>query len=478
MKRGRWLNGRRKGLLSPIGAGPLDQVLLAFVRSKFFFLRLWALQQKVIIVDELHSYSPYMLQLLAQALPTLKELGCTVIILSATLTQRAKTELLSASGLTDRPLPERASNSQALHVDWAGSVSVQPLDTSDCTAHPEVNVHKHRTALDVGTTGYQTVIDQALQCARKGEKVLWICNTVRAAQGVYAYAQATGPQVPLGLIHSRFTATDRRRREKQWLEFFANEAGGCLLIGTQVLEQSIDLDSDRLFTELAPIDLIIQRAGRLWRKFRSSRAGQVAPLHVLLPVSQDGDDFGGGWKVYDNRFELLRAQRILPDRFDKNMAWALLELDAEPQTMREAELVARYREQVQRELLLAIARGVSMDDVLMEDDGGEEGSQDDPDEQTVVRLTKIPTVRICIMRDQETFWDDSRRQKPEGLSPREQFELRRAIELNTVGVPIYLFTRNAGTLWDKETRTQTWISEAPETWGRLCYSSQLGAFPA
>ena len=120
-ERGRWLNGRRKGLLSPIGAGPLDQVLLAFVRSKFFFLRLWALQQKVIIVDELHSYSPYMLQLLAQALPTLKELGCTVIILSATLTQRAKTELFSASGLTDQTLPERASNSQAMHVDWAGS---------------------------------------------------------------------------------------------------------------------------------------------------------------------------------------------------------------------------------------------------------------------------------------------------------------------------------------------------------------------
>ena len=92
-----------------------------------------------------------------------------------------------------------------------------------------------------------------------------------------------------------------------------------------------------------------------------------------MPLSQEADDFGGGWKVYDNRFELLRAQRILPDRFDKNMAWALLELDAEPQTKREAELVARYREQVQRELLLAIARGVSMDDVLMEDDEGEGG---------------------------------------------------------------------------------------------------------
>jgi CRISPR-associated endonuclease/helicase Cas3 len=51
-ERGRWLNGRRKGLLSPIGAGPLDQVLLAFMRSKFFFLRLWALQQKIIVIDE------------------------------------------------------------------------------------------------------------------------------------------------------------------------------------------------------------------------------------------------------------------------------------------------------------------------------------------------------------------------------------------------------------------------------------------
>jgi CRISPR-associated helicase Cas3 len=454
-------------------------VLLAFVRSKFFFLRLWALQQKVIIVDELHSYSPYMLQLLAQALPVLKELGCTVIILSATLTQRAKSELLSASGLTDLTLPERVSNSQAMHVNWAGSLSVQPLDTSDCTAHPEVQVHKHRMALDVRTAAYQRVIDEAVKHARGGEKVLWVCNTVRAAQEVYVYAKVAGAQVPLGLIHSRFTATDRRQREKQWLEFFANEAGGCLLIGTQVLEQSIDLDSDRLFSELAPIDLVIQRAGRLWRKFQSARAGQAAPLHILMPVSQEAADFGGGWKVYDNRFELLRAQRILPDRFDKNMAWELLELAAEPETKREAELVTAYREQVAKELLLAIARGVSMDDVLMEDDEDDEGSQDDPpDEQPVVRLTKIPTIRICIMQDKETFWDGSKRQKTEGLSAREMFELRRAVELNTVPVPMYLFTRGAGTLWDRETRTQTWIAEAPETWGGLCYSSELGAFPA
>jgi hypothetical protein len=134
---------------------------------------------------------------------------------------------------------------------------------------------------------------------------------------------------------------------------------------------------------------------------------------------------------------------------------------------------------VAKELLLAIARGVSMDDVLMEDDEDDEGSQDDPpDEQPVVRLTKIPTIRICIMQDKETFWDGSKRQKTEGLSAREMFELRRAVELNTVSVPMYLFMRGAGTLWDKETRTQTWISEAPETWGGLCYSSELGAFPA
>jgi CRISPR-associated endonuclease/helicase Cas3 len=232
-----------------------------------------------------------MVKLLAQALPMLKSMGCTVIVLLATLTQRAKQELLKASGLTDATLPDRASNSQALHVDLAGKLSVQPLDTCDCTAHPAVQVHKHLTPLDVGAPGYQSAIGEALQAAVAGEKVLWIGNTVRAAQAVYAYAKAAGVPVSLGLIHSRFTATDRRRREKQWLDFFANEKGGCLLIGTQVLEQSIDLDSDRMFSELAPIELLIQRVGRLWRKAKAARHG-LGPLHVLLPAGREPD----GWR--------------------------------------------------------------------------------------------------------------------------------------------------------------------------------------
>jgi CRISPR-associated helicase Cas3/CRISPR-associated endonuclease Cas3-HD len=478
-ERGRWLDGRRKGLLSPIGAGPLDQVLLAFVRSRFFFLRLWALQQKVIVIDELHSYSAYMLQLLAQAMPVLKEMGCTLIVLSATLTQRAKQDLFEASGLTNETLPDRTSNSQSMHVDLEGRLSVQTLDTGDCTAYPAVQVHKHLTPLDVGASGYRRAIDEAIIHALAGEKVLWIVNTVRAAQAVYAHARAARVNVPVGLIHSRFTATDRRQHEKKWLEFFAKEKGGCLLVGTQVLEQSIDLDSDRLFTELAPIDLIIQRAGRLWRKTKAGRLGP-APLHVLLPVSQESADFGGGWRVYENHFELLRAQRILPDSLDKNQAWELLELDAEPETAEEAELMAAYREQVKAELMLAIARGVSMEDVVMEDDEDEAPRQDDPDEsdRPVVRLVKVPTTRVCIMRDDVTFWDGSERQADDGLSPRQIFELRRAVELNVVTVPTYCFTLGSGTIWDRDTRTQSWILGEAETWGGLCYNSELGAFPA
>ena len=141
--------------------------------------------------------------------------------------------------------------------------------------------------------------------------------------------------------------------------------------------------------------------------------------------------------------------------------------------------MAAYRKQVEAELMLAIARGVSMEDVVMEDDEDEAPRQDDPDESDwpVVRLQKVPTTRVCIMRDDVTFWDGSERRADEGLSPRRIFELRRAAELNVVTVPTYCFIPGSGTIWDRDTRTQRWIFGEVGTWGGLCYNSELGAFP-
>jgi len=252
---GSWFNHAKRGLLAPFAVGTVDQALMAAMNVKHGFVRTFGLAGKVVIIDEVHTYDAYTGTILDELVSLLRRLYCTVIILSATLNRERREELVGAPVCADG----------------------YPLVTAAPTDEPMVECAEPATE-----TYYVTVtllsderlaVNEALDRSAAGEQVLWIENTVEEAQNRYLdlAAMASGVGVACGLLHSRFTVSGRDRIEEEWVSRFGKEgseergAQGRILVGTQVLEQSLDIDADFLVTRFAPTDMTLQRIGRLWR---------------------------------------------------------------------------------------------------------------------------------------------------------------------------------------------------------------------
>ena len=165
------------------------------------------------------------------------------------------------------------------------------------------------------TIGHRTeadAIEEALRRAEEGQQVLWIENTVKEAQDIYKKlaGRASGIGVAYGLLHSRFSKTDRAVNEKIWVKYFGKDGvktrtqQGRILVGTQVLEQSLDIDADFLITRFAPTDMLLQRLGRLWRHEETVRLPTARrEAWILAPdlsaaVLSPEQTFGSTAKVY------------------------------------------------------------------------------------------------------------------------------------------------------------------------------------
>lgn len=132
---------------------------------------------------------------------------------------------------------------------------------SAATIPKKVKVHSNPILSRLG------LLTQAIDLAKEGSVVLWIENTVDEAQEAYNKAAASLPTESVGLLHSRFIRKNRNDAEELWINRLGKGGNreGCLLISTQVCEQSIDIDADILFTSLCPSDMMLQRVGRMWR---------------------------------------------------------------------------------------------------------------------------------------------------------------------------------------------------------------------
>lgn len=267
-----WFASAKRALIAPFGVGTVDQALLAVVAAKHFFVRRFGLAGKVVILDEVHSYDFYTGTLIRVLCETLKELGCTVILLSATLTPERRTALLGKSDIPeidDYPLISGRQSDGAFITPR----SVQPPE--------EKKVH-------VAFVENEYALDEAWKQACNGACVLWICNTVSRAQSVYAklqmLAQKQTESPAFGLLHSRLPYFRREELETYWMELLgkvSKNRRGCVLVSTQIVEQSVDLDADLLITELAPTDMLLQRIGRLWRHPREGRSVERAECWIL-----------------------------------------------------------------------------------------------------------------------------------------------------------------------------------------------------
>lgn len=301
-----WFYPRKRTLLAPFGVGTVDQALISILQTSHFFLRLFGLSGKVVIFDEVHAYDVYMSTLFKRLLRWLHALGTSVIILSATLPEKTRQELAAAYlgereivlNPADYPRITCVSQSGAETVHFppppARLIALEYIDTA-----PDVIAERLKTQLQNGG------------CAAV------ICNTVKRAQEVYEAVRKAGivAEEDIILFHARFPALWREGIEETVLNRFGPKGKRpyqSIVVATQVIEQSLDLDFDIMITDLAPIDLLIQRVGRLHRHQRLWRpSGLENPVVIVsVPTNQAPPDFGSSIYIYDS-YLLLRTYYAL-----------------------------------------------------------------------------------------------------------------------------------------------------------------------
>lgn len=301
-----WFSFRRRGLLCPIGVGVVDEILLAAQQMRYGYVRLHGLADKVVIIDEVHAYDEYMLSMLKTALEWLGTWGTPVVLLSATLPHQTKQELLEAYGCDPAPGMKAAYPSIS-----AGETNGTPMTM------PTAPVGARSIALEWmpgDTDGISTGIARALELAAS-QNVLLLRNTVGRAQESTRLIRCEDPDVDLALLHSRIPFKRRDALERTLIERFGRDADrprGSITVATQVLEQSLDVDFDVLITDIAPTDLILQRAGRVHRH-RDHPTPHVV-ITGFAENEQGKPSFNGGSEYIYGEYRLLRTLEALRPR--------------------------------------------------------------------------------------------------------------------------------------------------------------------
>ncbi len=276
-----WLGAdRRRALLANVGIGTVDQALLSVMRARFSALRLWGLSSKILLVDEAHEISGdgYMAVLLEHLLQAHAAQGGSAILLTATLP-------LAARGRLSRAFARGAG------LDWAADHD---------PAYPSLTIFGARTVPVSSTPSRKGIVkverlpdasvaaDLLVRRAATGAACVWVRNAVDDAIAAVDLLRERG--VEASLLHARFALCDRKRIEAAELARFGRKGAtraGKVLVATQVVESSLDLDFDVMVSDLAPMAALIQRAGRLWRHMeerpQNQRPVSRPVLHVVSP---------------------------------------------------------------------------------------------------------------------------------------------------------------------------------------------------
>lgn len=277
-----WIaDDRRKAFLADVGVGTIDQAFLGVLPSRHQALRLWGLADRVLIVDEAHAYDAYMGRELERLLEFHAALGGSAIVLSATLPQAQRRQLAAAfqAGLgTSCAMTEGATN-----YPLVTTASRQAITATAVATRPD----RSRQLPVRRIASAEAAVAEIAEHARKGASIAYIRNSVDDAIEACETLSASGVQ-PI-LLHARFAMGDRLAIEERVMTLLGKSSTpetrrGVVLVGTQVLEQSLDYDVDCMFSDLSPIDLIVQRAGRLWRHAdRGNRPVEKPELVVISP---------------------------------------------------------------------------------------------------------------------------------------------------------------------------------------------------
>ncbi|MGR3219464.1 MAG: CRISPR-associated helicase Cas3', partial [Candidatus Anammoxibacter sp.] len=435
-----WFNSSKRGLLAPFAVGTIDQALMAVMNVKHGFVRTFGLAGKVVILDEVHSYDSYTGTILKELVCSLRELHCTVIILSATLTDKQRHSIVGTS---------------FNNVDPENNISAYPLITK-YPKNGEAQEREVERLEDFQVSIYipdndDKAVDEVLLRAERGEQVLWIENTVNEAQQLYRFLAAKSREMGLdcGLLHARFLKVDRQKKEDKWVGLFGKAGSGSrqekgrILVGTQVLEQSLDIDSDFLVTRLCPTDMLFQRLGRLWRhpKNDSIRPGEARrEAWILSPCLKDAiqnqNNFGKSFKVY-SPYILCRTLEVWQNVLS-------VKLPAEIRPLLEATYVercedgnmGRYKQETgkKREALSRLAlTGISR------------GGKTIPESKASTRYSDTESVEVLLIKKQRQaddgillrLLDNTELLLPKYVNAAERRKIASVLLRNTVMVPVY-----------------------------------------
>jgi CRISPR-associated endonuclease/helicase Cas3 len=325
-----WLAGPKRTLLSSFVVGTIDQLLFAALRSKHLVLRHLGLAGKVVVIDEAHAYDVFMGRFLDRALEWLGGYGVPVVVLSATLPAGRRAALMAAYDNGRLGPPPK--------LTWRdrGKPVIDPYATLRTDLrYPLVTVSDHErgaTSTSCADSGrgltvqlhqldddLPALVELLRDRLTDSGCALIVRNTVaRVQETAAALRAALGPDTPVSVAHSRFMAVDRAAKDRWLRETFgpsgANRPIRHVVVASQVAEQSLDIDFDLLVTDLAPVDLVLQRIGRLHRHPRADRPSRVAAPACWISgadwTQEPPQPVTGSRRVYQTS-TLLRAAAVL-----------------------------------------------------------------------------------------------------------------------------------------------------------------------
>ncbi|WP_455432371.1 CRISPR-associated helicase Cas3' [Streptomyces tendae] len=322
-----WLRGRKKAMLASFVAGTIDQLLFAGLKSRHLALRHLAVAGKVVIIDEAHAYDTYMSVYLDRVLSWLGAYRVPVVVLSATLPASRRRELVAAySGRGDAA---DVSKDTVASDEYPLLTAVTPGGTP-LVRRPQASARATQVRVECLADGLDVLADRLEEELTDGGCALVIRNTVtRVLETAHALRDRFGAENVM-VAHSRFVDLDRAGKDKTLLRLFGppektddRPAGRHIVVASQVAEQSLDVDFDLLVSDLCPVDLLLQRMGRLHRhqrgeeqqdrpeRLRTARCvvtGTGWDAEVPVPVR-------GSVAVY-GRHALLRSAAVLLPHLD------------------------------------------------------------------------------------------------------------------------------------------------------------------
>lgn len=311
-----WFSGRKKSILDDYVVGTIDQFLLVALKQKHLALRHLGFSKKVVVIDEAHANDTYMNVYMKRALEWMGAHDVPVIILSATLPKQTRERLvfsyLQGKGLrpNDIEFPESgfAVDNYPLVTYTDGNKVIQYSDFKpDKEAVKTIQIRRME----------EDHIWQQLDSWMDGEGVIGIIvNTVMRAQEFAQNCAERYGEDYVEVLHSSFIATGRKKKEQDLLDSIGKNSKRPkrkIIIGTQVIEQSLDIDFDVMISDLAPMDLLIQRVGRLHRHEITRPDQHVEPVLYVMGCSDEYKFEGGSAAIYGD-YLLIRTQYYLPDK--------------------------------------------------------------------------------------------------------------------------------------------------------------------